>query len=335
MGYLNRLLHCPRAATVAIAENDPRRAREISDRFKLGRSYSDYRELVDQPDIDAVAIALPSHWQAQAAIDALKARKHVLLERPMALHSKDAAKIIEASRASKRLVMVAQDLRFCRHAQMARTLIQRGELGELYHARAYWRRHNQVPRIGSWRTQKKLAGGGCLLDLGQEILDVCLHLLGEFEAVTVLACATARFGPRGLGEPEALRPPDASPKIFDVEDAAVALIRLKSGRTVNLEVCWAGHWPPDPMEKGLEILGANGGLSLFPARLYRPGPNGYECTLLQLPKVAAAEDPVTHFVQCVLENRKPLVSPEESLALQKLLDALLASAASGKETAVK
>src|SRR6266704_4043833 len=82
--HLNSLLSCPRAATVALAETHPQRAREASDRFKIPRSYVDFRELLEQPDIDAVTIALPNHLHALVAVAALEARKHVLLEKPMA-----------------------------------------------------------------------------------------------------------------------------------------------------------------------------------------------------------------------------------------------------------
>jgi predicted dehydrogenase len=333
--FLCRLTHCPRAVAVAIAENQPQRAREICERFKLPRSYADYAELIDQPDIDAVMIALPTALQAKVAMDALKARKHVLLERPMALNLKDATRMVETARAAKRTLMVAQEGRFFRAAQLAKAVIQRGETGELYHARAWWMRRHHIPRLGSWHTQKGQAGGGCASDLGQGMLDLCLYLLGEFEVATVSARFHARFGPRGLGEQELGRAEAVGGRVFDVEDFATAFLRLKSGRSVVLESCWAGHLPPEQREQGLELLGANAGLSLPPARLFRPGPQGYDCTLLHAPKLPYAEDAVLHFAQCVLESRKPLVTPEESLAVQQILDALQTSAAEGREVALK
>src|SRR6267143_6816573 len=90
--HLHSLISCPRAAAVAIAENHPLRAREASERFKIPRSYADFRELLEQPDIDAVTIATPNHFHAAMAIGALQARKHVLLEKPLATNTKDALK---------------------------------------------------------------------------------------------------------------------------------------------------------------------------------------------------------------------------------------------------
>ena len=152
LDHLISLASCPRAASVAIAESHPQRAKEASERFRISRSYSDYRELLDQPDIDAVVVAVPNHLHAPVAIAALEARKHVLLEKPMATNAKDALKIVEAAKRMKRLLMVAQNFRFNRHTQMARTIIERGDLGEVYHARGFWVRRSGIPladeRIG-------------------------------------------------------------------------------------------------------------------------------------------------------------------------------------------
>src|ERR1700691_6227925 len=116
--HLASLSQCPRATAVAVAESNPARAKEATERFKIPRSYSDYRELLDQADIDAVTIALPNHLHAPVAIEALKARKHVFLEKPMAMNAREASKIIDTSMKMKRTVMVGQNFRFNRATQM-------------------------------------------------------------------------------------------------------------------------------------------------------------------------------------------------------------------------
>src|SRR5271169_3558217 len=138
--HLSSLSTCPRATAVAIAENNPARAKEATERFKIPRSYTDYRELLEQADIDAVTVALPNYLHAPVAIEALKARKHVLLEKPMAMNAKEASKIIDTAMKMKRTLMVGQNFRFTRAVQMAKMLIQRGDLGDIYHARCFWLR---------------------------------------------------------------------------------------------------------------------------------------------------------------------------------------------------
>lgn len=333
--YLHSLISCPRAAAVAIAENHPARAREVSERFKLSRSYVDFRELLEQPDIDAVIIATPNHLHAPMAIEALKARKHVLLEKPMATSFKDALKIAEMARKMKRTVMLAQNFRFHRATQLAKTLIERGDLGEVYHARCFWLRRNGIPRIGSWFTQKKFSGGGSICDIGVHLLDTCLHLLKDFEVTSVTAQTHSKFGARGLGEFDWGKSEIDPKRPFDVEDLGVAMLRLKSGRTVIMEAGWAGFAAADGREHGLDLMGTNAGLSLYPARLLRNCADGSETVQLHSPKLPYSEDRVHHFVSCVLDGKKPLVPLEESLKVQEILDAIYLSAATVKEVRPK
>lgn len=330
--HLTSLLTCPRAAAVAISETHAQRARETSERYKIPRIYSDYHEMLEHPDIDAVIIAVPNNLHAAIAIDALNARKHVLLEKPMATNAKEAAKIVETAKKMRRVIMVAHHLRFHRQTQLAKGLIERGELGEVYHARSFWLRRNGIPRIGSWFTQKKLAGGGCTLDLGCHMLDTCLHLLKEFEVTAVSAQTYAKFGPRGLGEFDWGKSEIDPKRTCDVEDYSLAMLRLKNGQTVLLESSWAGFHASDAREYGIELLGTNGGLSLFPStRFFRNGPHGYETINLEAPTVPHSENRLHHFVSCVLDGKRPLVPIEESLKVQQILDAIYLSASSGKE----
>jgi predicted dehydrogenase len=335
IGHLLSLTSFPRAAAVAIAETHAQRAKETTERFKIPRSYNDYRELLDQPDIDAVTIATPNHLHAEMAIEALKARKHVLVEKPLATSAKDAARIIDTAKKAKRTLMVAQNFRFNRYTQMAKMIIDKGEIGDIYHARCFWLRRNGIPRIGSWFTQKKLAGGGCILDIGSHLLDACLHLMSDFDVVSASAQTHAKFGPRGLGEMDWGKGDIDPQKTFDVDDQGAALLRLKSGRSVILEASWAAYVPSDTREYGIDLFGANAGLSLYPARMFRNGPNGYETIHLNVPKLPHSEDRIHHFVSSVIEGKRPLVSLDESLQLQTILDAIYTSAATGKEVRLK
>ena len=331
LDHLHSLATCHRAAAVAIAETNPQRAREASARHNIPRSYVDYRELLEQPDIDAVTIALPNHLHAPIAIEALKARKHVLLEKPMAMNAKEAAKVIDVAKSMKRTLMVAHNLRFNRHTQIAKAILERGDLGELYHIRSFWLRRAGIPRIGSWFTQKKLAGGGCLYDLGVHLLDTCFHLFKEFDVASLTCQTFAKFGPRGLGEMEWGKSEVDPKRPFDVEDGAVALLRLKSGRTLSMDVSWACFQNHESREYGIDLFGTNAGLSLFPAKLFRNTLDGHETLQFNTAKVAYPEDRIHHFVNCVLDGKKLLVPPDESLKVQQVLDALYASAASGRE----
>ncbi len=335
INHLTSLTTCSRAAAVAISESHPQRAREVSERFKIPRIYSDYRELLEHPDIDAVIVAVPNHLHAPVAIEALNARKHVLLEKPMATSFKEAVRILETAKKMKRTLMVGLHFRFNRHTQMAKMLIDRGDLGEIYHARCFWLRRNGIPRIGSWFTQKQYAGGGCTYDIACHMLDTGLHLLKDFEVTSVCAQTHAKFGNRGMGEFDWGKSEIDPQRPFDVEDYSTAFLRFKNGRTLILEASWAAFHPCDAREYGIDLLGTAAGVSLFPARVFRNGPNGYETIHLNSPKLPHSEDRVHHFVNCVLEGKRPLVPMEESLKLQQILDAIYVSAMTGREVRLK
>ena len=329
--HLHSFATCHRAAAVALAEISPQRAREASARYNIPRSYVDYHELLEQPDIDAVTIALPNHLHAAVATEALKARKHVMVEKPMAMNAKEASKLIEVAKGMKRTLMVGQNLRFNRHTQLARSILDRGDLGEVYHARCFWLRRAGIPRIGSWFTQKRLSGGGCLVDLGVHLLDTALHLMKEFEVSTVSAQTYSKFGSRGLGEMDYGRSEIDPKRPFDVEDYGVVLLRLKSGRSITIEVGWACFQNNETREHGLDLLGANAGLSLYPLKLFRNTVDGQETIQFAPTKVPYPEDRIHHFVNSVLDNKKLLVTLEESLRVQQILDAIYASAQNGRE----
>jgi predicted dehydrogenase len=333
--HLKSLASCPQASLVAIAEKDPKRCKEAVDLLKIPRSYLDYRELLDQPDIEAVTIALPNYLHAPVTIEALKARKHVLVEKPMTTSVKDAMRMIETAKKMKRTLMVGQNFRFHRQTQIAKEVIERGQLGEIYHARGFWLRRSGIPRIGSWFTKKQLAGGGCTYDLGVHLIDTCLHLLGDFDVSAVSGRVHSKLGVKGVGNYDWGKSEIDPLKPFDVDDYGSAFLKFKNGRTMILEVSWAAYHASNNRENGIDLLGTSAGLSLFPARLFRDGPQGHETIELTSSKLAYPEDRIHHFVTCVLQGKKPLVAVEESLKVQKILDAIYTSAASGKEVAIK
>lgn len=329
-----RLTRGPRTTVVALCDSHPQRARELQERYRIPRLYAAYDETVEQPDLDAVVVATPNHWHAPMALAALKARKHVLVETPLAMNAKEAARLTEAAQAAKCLLMPAQELRFARAAQVARSCLLHGEVGEVFYARAWWRRH-QWPRPGSWRAQRAQAGGGCLIDLGQPLVDLLLYLLNDFQVLQVSATGHILFGPHANQEQEPNHAPAPPAGIFDVEDTGAACLVLKNNRWLSVETSWGGHFQGDVPEQGVEIFGTQASLRLFPARLSRPGTLGMESILLNAAKPGQPEDCGQHFAHCVLENKKPLITPSEMLVVQRVMDAIVAAAASGKPTPLK
>ena len=324
----------PAAKVVALAEVSPERGREAVEAYNIPDLVTDYHELLKRADIDVVSVALPNYLHAPVTLDALKAGKHVMLDKPMATNAKDAAALIAQAKRSGVRLMVGQNMRFSPEVQTARKLITDGKLGEVYHAKTAWTRRSGIPRIGSWFTQKQFAGGGCTYDIGVHALDRALFLMGEFDAAAVSGQTYAKLGPLGMGEGKWGKSEINKKATFDVDDLAVALIKLKSGRTVLLEASWAAHLPQHDYF-GSQIFGTKAGLLLNPLRLVHPGKSGYITEEVTAGTPLANENRMVHFIDVLLGKAEPYVDPAESLAVQKILDAIYQSAATGREVRIK
>jgi predicted dehydrogenase len=251
-----------------------------------------------------------------------------MIDKPIATNAGDAARLVEESKKSGKLLMVGQNQRMTPHVQTAKQLIERGDIGEVYHAKTALLRRSGIPRIGSWFTQTQFAGGGSIYDIGVHALDRALFLMGEFEAAAVSGQTFAKFGPRGLGDGNWGKGEVDPSKPFDVDDSSISLIKLKSGRTVLLETAWAGH-----LENydGTQLFGTEAGLRFSPLEILHDTPDGYKIEPVEhLPNLV---DPnrMAHFIDVLLGEAEPFIKPEESLALQKILDAIYESSRTGRE----
>jgi predicted dehydrogenase len=324
----------PAARVIALAEVSPERGREAAAKFKISDLVTDYRQLLARDDIDVVSIALPNYLHAPVALDALRAGKHVMLDKPVATNARDAARLGVEAKKRGLLFMVGQNDRFHPAIQTLKRLIGEGVLGDVYHAKTAWTRRAGIPRIGSWFTQKKFAGGGCTYDIGVHALDRCLYLMGEFDAVAVSGQTYAKFGPRGLGDGSWGKSEIDPQRPFDVDDLAVALIKLRSGRTVLLETSWAAHQPMHDFN-GTQFFGTEAGALLPPLQLCRQTNHGYSTETVRLDEPVVNVNRMIHFIDCLLGKAKPYVKPDESLAVQKILDAIYASAQTGREVRIR
>jgi predicted dehydrogenase len=256
----------------------------------------------------------------------------VLLEKPFAVDLAAAQKIADTAAEADRLLMLGMNQRFERNVQRARLLASAGTFGDVYHIKAFWRRRQGIPRIGSWFTSKAAAGGGALLDIGVHVLDVALHVIDNFRAETVSAATFTRFGNRGIGEFEWGRS-ERSFEGFDVEDFATAMIRLEGGVALTLEAAWALH-QPQRNDHDVVLFGDLAGMSVYNDEVFlNDQGSGYRIVQQAAtpPLPAPHCNRAHHFVNVLLGDEQPLVRIDEALAVQRILDAIYQSAASGRE----
>ncbi len=322
----------PRARVVAVSDPHPGRLAELAARLGDVGASTDNAALLDDPEIDAVYVATPNALHAPFALRALDAGKHVIIEKPFTTNAADAEAIVERAARAGKLVSVGMNQRFLPDCQRVAALAQRGELGRIYHAKAFWFRRAGIPKLGSWFGSKALAGGGALYDIGAHLLDLALFALDRFDPRSVSGQVYSSFGARGVGEGD-WGLSDRDHPDFDVDDAATALLRFEGGLTVTLDVSWARHQREANL-MNVELHGTVAGAGCYPAELYgaKTPPSADEPRhLADAPLPYPHQSRFHNFIGAILGTESLCVTPGQALAVQRILDAIYESSRLGRE----
>jgi len=344
----------PNVEVAALAGLDEARCRQLAAEYGIPRLFTDYRDLLALPEIDAVSVCVPNSLHAPVATAAFAAGKHVLCEKPLAATVAEGEAIVQAARRARRKLMVSFNYRFRGDSQTLKRHIDAGGLGEVYYVKAGWLRRSGIPGIGSWFTCQAQAGGGPLIDLGVHVLDLALWFLGYPRVVAVSGATYAKFGPRGKGfwggdeAPSRLTyrnggrdgasrfPPGTAG--CDVEDLATAFVRLAGGATMAVETSWASYTSASD-DYHVHLFGDEGGAELNVRNYTQKDTLRFFGELAGVPtetrplypEIGSHEAAIRHFVECLVEDREPAASGEQGLAVLRLIAAIYQSAATGRE----
>jgi len=300
---------------VALCDRDGEKAARVAAKFQVPRSTNRLDDLLADDEIDAIDICTPNFLHAPMATAALEAGKHVLCERPLARSAEEARAMVKAARKADRILMCSVAHRFRPDAQLLRRFVDKGDLGQIFLAKAGWLRLRTQWDSDEWRAQKRESGGGVVLDLGFHMLDLALWVLGS-PAVESVTASVHRL------------------KKGEVEDSATAFFRLEGGATLSLELTWGLL-----MEKDfnyLNLFGSGGAALLNPFRVHK----GMHGTLVNVtPALDTArnqykqsiEAQIDHFADALRKGNKPMGEAEEILPVMELMDAIYRSADQGKE----
>ncbi len=321
----------PQGQVVAVHDVNPVRIEELRKVHAIPKAYETSEALLADPEIDAVYIALPNKFHVPLTIAALEAGKHVVLEKPFAMSYEEAKLAADAACKAGKVLNLGMNLRFARSPQQIKTLVESGALGEIHHAKAFWFRRRGIPKLGTWFNSKELAGGGCLNDIGVHLLDLCLYLLDRFDPVSVTGATYTKFGNRGLGE-GGWGKSDRSDIAFDVEDFATGLIRFADGSTVALDVSWAMHIESDRFD--VQLHGSEGGALAMAGKHFHTDAQTGEYVIredLRHPVRYAHGERFHNFINHLLGTEELCVTVDQALKVQRILDALQTSSATGRE----
>ncbi|MBO9604451.1 MAG: Gfo/Idh/MocA family oxidoreductase [Paenibacillaceae bacterium] len=303
----------------AVCDLDEKRARQLADRGVDVDSYDDYRELLVRDDIHVVSICTPPSYHRQPVLDALRAGKHVLVEKPFGASLQECDEMIEAARACDRKLVVTFQYRYRRDFNQMRHLLACGAIGVVVFAQMnalYWRgaRYYEVPWRGKWGTEC----GGVTTIQAIHPLDIFLWLLGDVESVYAEM--------------------DTMAHDVEVEDIAMAIIRFKNGVAAQI-ACTVNSVKSDI---SMEFSGRNRAVS-FPLAFHavrsndRGTPEIDEDGIRELERIAAQIDtgtddhtgPIGDLFAAIREDREPLVGGPQGRNVMETIAAMYKSATTG------
>jgi predicted dehydrogenase len=323
-GGISQLVHVPivkkhpNADLVAIADLELPKAASVADKFKIPSFYRDPEKLLARDDIDAVHVNTPTNSHLAMALAALSAGKHVLVEKPIARKAAEAHRMVEAAREAKRTLMVAMNLRFRPDSMTLHKFVEGGELGHISASRARWLKKKDRWSRSPWLNNARISGGGVFMDLGIQMLDVCLWVLGNPAVKRIAAHATRdRLG-------------------FRVEDTLIAFYMLDGNASLYLNVTWA--FMADESDAQTIFSGSKGTAILNPLKITKE----VQGSLVNVTPVGKPMRPqdlyrksfeleIDHFYQSLLAGTDPISSGAEAAEVMEIVEATYRATNEGRE----
>ncbi|NPV90662.1 MAG: Gfo/Idh/MocA family oxidoreductase [Firmicutes bacterium] len=308
-----------KANLVAVCDIIEERAQEFVSRYGASRYYTDYRQLLERPDIDVVDVCTPSGLHAQMGIDAARARKHVVMEKPMAMSLEDADTLIRSGKENGVLLTVCHQNRFNPAVQKLRQALEEGRFGKLTHGSAVirWFRPQDYYEQAKWRGTWAM-DGGCLMNQSIHNIDLLLWMMGPVESIFGYTARQLRN--------------------IEAEDVGVAVLKFRSGALGVIESSVTVY--PRNLEETLNIFGEKGTVVLGGEAVNRieewrfaDRPDETAQSLAQqnqeVPTIYGFghDTLIEDFIQSIRNKKRPYIDGEEG---RRALEAILAIYSSTK-----
>mgnify|MGYP002632165251 CR=1 FL=1 len=281
-------------------------AKTFAEKYQIKEVTTDALSLVDREDIDAVIISTPNKFHAPFAIEFLNSGKDVFIEKPMAMNLEEGIEVMNAAQKNNGLVLVGHMWRFDEETQYVKSIVDSGKLGKIIKTKGYGIHENWGP--SGWFTQKEMAGGGALADMGVHAIDTVRYILGDPKPKEVYAKIGTYFGD------------------YDVDDTGIIMITWDNGTTSVIESGW---WHPhmDGPEASTQIFGTNGYVSLFPTKIKMKEEDAID--KFQIPKFEKTEhcdqsiytNQMKHFIECIRSRTQPNPGFAEGQIVLQIVDA--------------
>jgi len=301
-----------------------------------GKAVYDYHELLGE-DIDAVSVCTHNDMHAPISIDFMRAGMDVLCEKPAARILPEALEMQRVAHETGRLLSIGVVNRFGAYNNLVKQMIDRGDLGEVFHAHASFRAHRSIPGIGGDFTNKAISGGGALIDWGVHYLDLVLYCCGEPELLTASGEAFCRLG-KNIKDYTYLSMwasrTKAAEGVYDVDDSVIGLVRT-AGPVISLHGAWAQN--VGESDTYIDFMGDKGGIRLDYCGdfVYYTAKDGALIrTSPKLPKSDMYQMEIDSFVDSVITQVPNQAYIDKTIQASKIIDGIYRSSDSHMEVAI-
>ncbi len=341
--HMPALKRLPDVEMVAFCDIIEERAVKAAETYGVegAKVFTDYKELL-KLDLDVVHVLTPNKQHSFITVDALEAGKHVMCEKPMAINTAEAQKMIDAAKRTGKKLTIGYQNRFRPESMYLKKVIEAGDLGEIYYARGQAIRRRAVPTWGVFLDEEN-QGGGPLIDIGTHALDLTLWEMDNYEPAMVVGSVF-----RKLADTENAANAFGSwdPKKFTVEDSAFGFIKMKNGATIVLEASWALNTLLVDEAKTI-LCGDKGGADMLgtPEKPLRLNGERFSKLYVTEPELAAGgvafysgngggqpqDIEARMWIDHVKDDSKPLITkPEQAIVVTQILEAIYESNKTGK-----
>ncbi len=307
----------PEIDLVAVCDTDDGKMKSLTNRYEIPKWYYVIDEMLKKEKLDGLIVCTPSVYHFPMSYMALKKGIHVFVEKPAAFNLSDARKLQAQAVESGLTVMVGMQNRFRSDVKILREFIQKGELGEIFYIKSGWLKRWNKHDTAAWYSEKKSSGGGVLMDMGIQLLDLA-NFITNFPEIKKVRLYDYHLNPD-----------------IDVEDAALAIIETKSGMTITIEISWRMYLKKDTVYT--HVFGKEGAAKLNPLRVNKElYGNLVNVSPLDMDKntdffKAAYEEEIDNFVKSIRGEEKNRSSISDAIKVMRIVDALYESAKKGTD----
>ncbi len=324
---------------VAFCDIIPERAEKAAKAYGTpdAKVYVDYKELLADPEIEAVHVCTPNRSHSFITVDALRAGKNVICEKPMAINSVEAKKMVDAAKETGKILTIGYQNRQRADSLFMKHQADNGVYGDIYYAEATALRRRAVPTWGVFLNEYE-QGGGPLIDIGTHALDLTLWIMNNYKPKY---CVGTTFHKLNNDTMTGNAWGDWDPEKFTVEDSAFGFVVMENGATINLRSSWALN-TLDVREAVTSVCGTKAGADMIKDRVrvntIVEGSQTVVDHSMSGGGVAfydgnANEDPSSRecrkFYDAIRYGTEPSTLPEQAYCVTRILEGIYESAKTG------